>query len=54
MIICKSMDPPDDYLQEGGEGREGRGMLQNKNQLFNVPQVNFNVVTIYKHGGGDR
>ena len=29
----------------------GEGVLQNKNQLFDVPQVNFNVVTIYNNGG---
>ena len=27
------------------------GVLQNKSQLFNVDQVNYNVITIYKHGG---
>ena len=27
------------------------GVLQNKSQLFNVNQVNYNVITIYKHGG---
>ena len=27
------------------------GVLQNKSELFNVPQLNFNVVTIFKHRG---